>query len=133
MRWMTAGMLLVVVAVGCAPQYRTNFPQVKAGMEESQVREILGAPSVIVPAQRDPEGALIQGPRWQYGDNLSTWTTSAVFPDAEPDRVWIVRFDQDGRVISTRAPEWLDHPEADQPSQPVRRDIFEPINRSNFR
>ena len=124
--------VLGVFLLGCTPEYRTNFPQLKEGMSKTEVRELLGAPSVEVAPRRDSDGAIIQGARWQYGDNLSTWTTSAVFSETEPDRVWIVWFDQEGLLSGSRAPNWMDG-QGDNQSQPVRRDIFEPMTPSRFK
>ena len=75
-------------------------------MTADEVRGLLGEPSVVVPGETGEGGARITGPRWQYGDNLSTIATAATFPRTVPDRVWVVWFDVDGRVMSRREPLW---------------------------
>ena len=59
---------------------------------------------MVVPPRLDEDGVAIAGPRWQYGDTLSTVTTAAAFPDTVPDRVWVVWFDSEGRVMTWRPP-----------------------------
>ena len=44
--------------------------------------------------------------RWQYGDNLSTLATGAVFPSEAHPRAWVVYFDEKGNVRSFRAADW---------------------------
>ena len=119
--------VLAVVLVGCTPEYRSNFVQLKDGMSEAEVRELLGKPSVVVPPRTDKDGNVVQGARWQYGDNLSTWTTSAAYPENEPERVWIVWFDPEGRVIASRAPTWMKPADKNTDSNFRQNDIFEPL------
>jgi hypothetical protein len=89
---------------GCSPPHESGFGLLQSGMSETQVRELLGSPSVVVPAETGDDGAVIAGPRWQYGDTLSTMTTAATFPATVPDRVWVVWFDAEGRVMTWRPP-----------------------------
>lgn len=96
-------------------------------MTQDQVRELLGKPSVIVPPRTDVDGTVLRGARWQYGDNLSTWTTSAVFPDTEPDRVWIVWFDPKGHLIGSQSPSWLKPAGENTDTNSHRKEIFEPL------
>ena len=98
------GILLATGGVGCDSAVKMGFPSVSTGMTEDEVRGLLGDPSVVVPGETGQGGARLTGPRWQYGDNLSTITTAAAFPRTVPDRVWVVWFDVDGRVVSWREP-----------------------------
>ena len=82
------GLLLAVGNVGCESTVKSGFSQVSTGMTEEEVRGLLGDPSVVVPGETGDGGARITGPRWQYGDNLSTITTAATFP-----RTTFARFD----------------------------------------
>ena len=98
------GLFLAIGAVGCHSTVKAGFPALSAGMTEDEVRSLLGDPSVVVPGETGDGRVKITGPRWQYGDNLSTITTAAAFPRTIPDRVWVVWFDLDGRVVSWREP-----------------------------
>lgn len=102
-------------------------------MSEADVRGLLGPPSVTVPGEPEAEGRPATGPRWQYGDNLSTMATAAAFPRTVPARVWVVWFDPEGRVISWRRPEraWgIDGGEnGSAPSTPLFRDPLPPRSR----
>ena len=98
------GFLPILGGTGCDSAVKSGFSSVSAGMTEAEVRGLLGDPSVVVPGETGTGGAKLTGPRWQYGDNLSTITTAATFPRTVPDRVWVVWFDVDGRVASWREP-----------------------------
>ncbi|MBC04571.1 MAG: hypothetical protein CMJ34_14900 [Phycisphaerae bacterium] len=100
------GLLLATVGAGCDSSLKQGFRSVSTGMTADEVRGLLGEPSVVVPGETGEGGARITGPRWQYGDNLSTIATAATFPRTVPDRVWVVWFDVDGRVMSRREPLW---------------------------
>jgi hypothetical protein len=103
--WSPAALVaLMLTLVGCSPPHESGFGLLQSGMSETEVRELLGSPSVVVPAETGDDGAVIAGPRWQYGDTLSTMTTAATFPATVPDRVWVVWFDADGRVLTWRPP-----------------------------
>ncbi|MCH2162134.1 MAG: outer membrane protein assembly factor BamE [Phycisphaerales bacterium] len=106
LRGILVGVILVGFAsiAGCAVRYETGFADLRQGMTEADVRELLGDPSVVVPGMRDEEGVLITGPRWQYGDNLSTLATAKAFPGTVPARVWAVSFDLQGQVSGFRPP-----------------------------
>lgn len=98
-------LAMVPVLLGaCTAKIRASFDDLRPGMTESEVRGLLGDPSVVVPGETGEDGAVISGPRWQYGDNLSTITTAAAFPRTVPDRVWVVWFDPSGRVADWRRP-----------------------------
>ncbi len=96
--------MISVLLGACTTRIRTGFDDLRPGMDESEVRGLLGDPSVVVPGETGEDGAMISGPRWQYGDNLSTITTAAAFPRTVPDRVWVVWFDPAGRVVDWRRP-----------------------------
>ena len=95
---------LVLVVAGCSIPRESRFDAIRSGWTEADVRKSIGEPTVIVPGEIDEDGVTIDGPRWQYGDTLSTMTTAATFPRTIPDRVWVIWFDVDGFVRRTRAP-----------------------------
>ncbi len=97
-------VLVGLVPAACAPPHESSFGLLQAGMSEAEVCDLLGDPSVVVPAETGEDGAVIAGPRWQYGDTLSTMATAGTFPGTVPDRVWVVWFDADGRVLTWRPP-----------------------------
>ena len=76
---------------------RGGFPG-SGGPDRAGGRALLGPPSVVIPGAVDDGGERVQGPRWQYGDNLSTMTTHGL-PRTVPDRVWVIWFDLEGRVL----------------------------------
>ena len=96
--------IALLLAIGCAPQARSGFSELRVGLTSAEVEALLGRPSVVVPPEMAEYGTVLVGPRWQYGDNLSTMTTAATFPRTVPDRVWVVWFDPSGRVSSWRPP-----------------------------
>ena len=95
---------LVLVVAGCSIPGESRFDAIRSGWTEADVRKSIGEPTVIVPGEIDEDGVTIDGPRWQYGDTLSTMTTAATFPRTIPNRVWVIWFDVDGFVRRTRAP-----------------------------
>ena len=99
-----AAMLMCIPA--CSQRHEASFGGLKQGMTRDQVRELLGDPSTTFYATEElrAEAGGAYRERWQYGDNLSTRATGAVFPESAPDRVWVVEFDEDGRVASFRPP-----------------------------
>lgn len=96
--------LVLAVFVGCASQARERFAELRPGLTQPEVEALIGRPSVVIPAEVSEDGTVLVGPRWQYGDNLSTITTAATFPRTVPDRVWVVWFDPQGHVSDWRAP-----------------------------
>jgi hypothetical protein len=86
---------LLLLAAGCALQAQENFYAVRPGMTSAEVEDLLGKPSSTWPTE---DG----GTRLQWGDNLSSLATDAVFADAEPEHVWIVWLDDRGQVIRKR-------------------------------
>jgi hypothetical protein len=133
------GFLRMVVLVtiasgvpGCSPPHESGFELLQVGMTEGEVRDLLGGPSVMVPAETGDDGEIIAGPRWQYGDTLSTMTTAAAFPATVPDRVWVVWFDAEGRVMTWRPPLERGDDEAADPEDgrtPLFADPAPPRNR----
>lgn len=95
---------LLLAAAGCSIPAESRFDAIRPGWTEADVRKAIGEPTVVVPGESDEDGVTIDGPRWQYGDTLSTMTTAATFPRTVPDRVWVVWFDVDGLVRRTRRP-----------------------------
>ncbi|MDG2094573.1 MAG: hypothetical protein P8J89_04820 [Phycisphaerales bacterium] len=76
-------------------------------MSKQEVVELLGQPSSKWTAEpvEDQEGMKSDwSTRWQYGDCLSSAASTAVAPDIAPDRVWVVRFDDEDQVIDFRFP-----------------------------
>ena len=67
-----SGLLLATGGTGCDSTVKRGFSSVSTGMTQDEVRGLLGDPSVVVPGETGKGGAKITGPRWQYGDNLST-------------------------------------------------------------
>lgn len=76
-------------------------------MSESAVVTLLGEPSSRYPAQLNKSGSIDVPARWQYGDNLSSLASSAMFQDQPPsDRVWVIFFDAAATVSGWQKPEW---------------------------
>lgn len=110
----------------------SRFDAIRSGWTEADVRKSIGEPTVIVPGEIDEDGVTIDGPRWQYGDTLSTMTTAATFPRTIPDRVWVVWFDVDGLVRRTRRPVTVledGESEAAAPDTPLFPPVMPPRNR----
>lgn len=84
-----------------------KFEQLQKGMDEAAVTALLGTPSSRTPAVMNKNGQVDAPASWQYGDNLSTIATGAMFKDQPPsDRVWVVYFDADGKTTSWQKPSW---------------------------
>ena len=126
-RRLSSWLVLLVLTGGCASRLERGFPELEAGLTGPEVEALLGPPSVVVPGAVDDGGEQVQGPRWQYGDNLSTMTTAAAFPRTVPDRVWVIWFDLEGRVLSWRPPiESATSSVESRSSDPDDRVIFTP-------
>lgn len=111
------GPVMLIFLASCRTPNAQNFSQLKIGMDKDEVLDLLGPPSSKwTPAASDDE----QDPpsewsaRWQYGDCLSSAASTAIAPDIAPDRVWVVRFDEDDRVIGFRTP--IRHPNGMDPA-----------------
>ncbi len=103
--------LLVATAAlvlgGCQIPSDEKFSQLHKGMSEADVVALLGEPSSRQPASHGRDGTIAVPAFWQYGDNLSTFASSAMFKDQPAsDRVWAVYFDAAGRVSSWQRPAW---------------------------
>ena len=96
--------LLMVSASGCRTLSTPGFEEVKPGMDQAEVRSILGKPSSTYDRLIGDDGVLVRFERWQYGDTASTLATGMVFSDLPSDEVWAVFFDEEGMVIKTQAP-----------------------------
>ena len=121
---MTLFALLSTAFQGCQKQSQPGFGQVETGMTREQVRTILGAPSSSYDREVDSRGSLLRLERWQYGDNLSTFTTGVFFSDLPSDSVWVVFFDDEGRVVGTQEPDRSALPPPGSPS--MFEDPFDP-------
>lgn len=122
----------LLAAAGCSIPAESRFDAIRPGWTEADVRKAVGEPTVVVPGEMDEDGVTIDGPRWQYGDTLSTMTTAATFPRTVPDRVWVVWFDLEGLVRRTRRPITATgggEPDADTPETPLFPPVMPPRNR----
>lgn len=90
----------LLILSGCAQQAADNFHAVRPGMTKAAVEDLLGRPSST---WTDDEGL----ERWHWGDSLSSLATSGVFREADTARVWVVWFDGEGLVRSSREPDWV--------------------------
>ena len=103
--WLLSGILLLLNPLsGCLTLDTPGFERVQPGMDQSQVREMLGEPSSTYDRQIGSDGVLVRFERWQYGDTPSTLATGMVFSDLPSDEVWAVFFDEDGVVIKLQPP-----------------------------
>ena len=100
--------LAIAVSFGCQRQSQPGFDLVESGMSREQVREILGTPSSTYGREVNSEGTLVRIERWQYGDNLSTFTTGVFFSDMPSEHVWSVCFDEEGRVLRVQEPQRIE-------------------------
>ena len=126
----------MLASLGCSIPGESGFAAIRPGWTEADVRKAVGEPSVSVPGMLDEDGVMIEGPRWQYGDNLGTMTTAATFPRTVPDRVWVVWFDVDGLVLRTRGPvrdqaegDVAPRPDGGRPETPLFSPVMPPRNR----
>ena len=101
-----ACVVSVLALAGCESQYQDNWGRLKVGMTKAQVEDLLGAPSSRFEPRADDGKVVIAEERWQYGDNLSTLATGAVFPSEAHPHAWVVYFDERGQVRSFRAADW---------------------------
>ena len=123
---------VLLMAAGCSIPIESRFDAIRPGWTERDVRKAVGEPTVVVPGETNEDGVRIEGPRWQYGDTLSTMTTAATFPRTVPDRVWVVWFDVDGLVRRTRRPVTVledGESEVAAPDTPLFPPVMPPRNR----
>lgn len=96
-----------IILTACQIPSAEKFEQLHKGMDEAAVTALLGTPSSRTPALMNKSGQVDVPASWQYGDNLSTIATGAMFKDQPPsDRVWVVFFDADGKTIGWQQPAW---------------------------
>lgn len=95
-----------LAAVACESRHQENWERLKPGMTKAQVEDLLGEPSSRYEPRKENGKVVIAEERWQYGDNLSTLATGAVFPSEAHPRAWVVYFDEKGQVTSFRAADW---------------------------
>jgi hypothetical protein len=93
-------------AAACESQYQDNWSKVRLGMTKEQVEALLGKPSSTYAARTEDGKVVVAEDRWQYGDNLSTLATGAMFPAEAHPRAWAIKFDAAGRVSSIQVPDW---------------------------
>ena len=89
---------------GCNSPSSDTWGGVSSGMTQAEVTDLLGEPSSRHAVPVDLRDTRQYVAWWQYGDRLSTLATSAVFSDLPDERVWVVYFDAEGRVVETREP-----------------------------
>ena len=95
-----------LAAVGCESRHEENWGRLKPGMTKVQVEDLLGEPSSRYEPRKENGRVVVAEERWQYGDNLSTLATGAMFPSEAHPRAWVVYFDDKGQVTSFRAADW---------------------------
>lgn len=81
-----------------------NFDRVQDGMSMDEVHETIGSPSSTWKMNEQEHG--FDGERHQWGDNVSSVATSAMYRDSTPERVYSVTFDKNGQVVSKSYPLW---------------------------
>ena len=106
LRFLPSLALAATLLCACESQYQDNWDRLKVGMTKTQVADLLGEPSSRYEPRTDNGKVVIAEERWQYGDNLSTLATGAVFPSEAHPRAWVVYFDEKGNVRSFRAADW---------------------------
>ena len=92
--------------VACESRYQENWDRLKPGMTKVQVEDLLGKPSSRYEPRSDNGKVIVAEERWQYGDNLSTLATGALFPAEAHPRAWVVSFDEKGQVRDFRKADW---------------------------
>ena len=97
-------ILLTAASPGCGTLSTPGFDRIEPGMDQAEVRSILGEPSSTYDRRIGDDGVIVRLERWQYGDTPSTLATGMVFSDLPSDEVWAVFFDEQGRVIKARSP-----------------------------
>ena len=97
-------LVLAVLSSGCRTLDTPGFDRIELGMDQSEVRSILGEPSSTYDRRIGEDGVIVRFERWQYGDTASTLATGLVFSDLPSDEVWAVFFDEQGRVIKAQSP-----------------------------
>ncbi|MCH2134142.1 MAG: hypothetical protein MK116_10370 [Phycisphaerales bacterium] len=103
---LTSLWLVMILLAGCRTPEAASFSQVHRGMTQDEVLELLGPPSSrwSAPPPQPDQPPLDWTQRWHYGDTLSTTASAAMGPDIAPDGVWVVAFDDKGKVVEYRPP-----------------------------
>jgi len=96
-------MASLCCAPGCETKYQDNWGKVHTGMTKQEVEALLGEPSSKYTAKEVDGEVIIPEDRWQYGDNLSTLATGALFPSQAHPRAWAISFGPSGRVSQIQA------------------------------
>ena len=110
------GPVMLVFLASCRTPNAQNFSQLKIGMDKDEVLDLLGPPSSKWTQQQRTTSRT----RHQSGPLDGSTGTASVrqhqppSPDIAPDRVWVVRFDEDDRVIGFRTP--IRHPNGVDPA-----------------
>ncbi len=100
------GLLLLGLLASCSTGHIDHFNEIEVGMSRAEVRGIIGNPSSTYERESETDGRLLRLERWQYGDNLSSLATGAVFSQFPDPHVWVVYFDASGLVIEVGTPDW---------------------------
>ena len=101
------GPVILLFLSSCRTPEAQSFSQLKIGMSKAEVAKLLGPPSSKWTSDQEPEEnqqTPVWSSRWQYGDCLSSAASTALAPDIAPDRVWVVKFGADDRVMAFRPP-----------------------------
>ncbi len=96
-------MLSLLCLQACESKYQDNWGKVHTGMTKQEVESLLGEPSSKYQAKEVDGEVIIPEDRWQYGDNLSTLATGALFPSHPHPRAWAISFGPSGRVSQIQA------------------------------
>jgi hypothetical protein len=121
-----AGLALLAgcASSGATPRYVTNFDRIRPGMSKSEVRRLLGWPSLISTQpdgavhvqypdpnkswsafQQDLDAVFSEGELWQYGRyGLKDWQEPPELLDGAPQS-FAVWFDNKGYVTRFRRPQ----------------------------
>ncbi|MCH2144591.1 MAG: outer membrane protein assembly factor BamE [Phycisphaerales bacterium] len=100
------GLLALGLLASCTTERIDHFSDIELGMSRAEVRDLIGDPSSTYERESGPDGGLLRLERWQYGDNLSSLATGAVFSQFPTTNVWVVYFDESGRVVELGTPDW---------------------------
>jgi outer membrane protein assembly factor BamE (lipoprotein component of BamABCDE complex) len=95
-----------VLMLACESQYQDNWGRLKPGMTQAQVEDLLGTPSSRYEPRTENGQVIVDRARWQYGDNLSSLATGAMFPEQPHPHAWVVYFDERGQVTAFQAGHW---------------------------
>ncbi len=96
-------MVSLCFAQGCESKYQDNWGKVHTGMTKQEVEALLGPPSSKYDAKEVDGEVIVAEDRWQYGDNLSTLATGALFPSEAHPHAWAISFGPSGRVSQIQA------------------------------